>query len=88
VDVEISITATMASMRLVAADTGINSRFRQLSLSESIQIKMSKKYTDSVRGLAHAVIIRPNADGSADYYNPQTGWSGTLPKGTYSDWKY
>ena len=48
VDVEISITATRAPMRLVAADTGINSRFRQLSLSESIQIIMSKKYTDTV----------------------------------------
>ncbi len=75
-------------MRFVAAETGINSLFRQLSIGVNPDYNVEKIYGHCVRGLAHAVAIRPNADDSADYYNPQTGWSGTLPKGTYSDWKY
>jgi len=59
-----------------------------LSIGVISDRNVEKIYGHCVRGQAHAVVIRPNADGSADFYDPQTGRSGTLPKGTYSDWQY
>jgi hypothetical protein len=59
-----------------------------LSIGVISDRNVEKIYGHCVEGQAHAVVIRPNADGSADFYDPQTGRSGTLPKGTYSDWKY
>jgi len=42
-------------------------------------------YGRCAKEITLAVGTRPNADGSADYDDSQTGCSGSLPKGTYSD---
>lgn len=42
----------------------------------------------SIPGMAHAVVIKKNADGTATFFDPSTCISGVLQAGEYEDWIY